>query len=163
MGYTHFFQQQREITDKEWEGIMADASCILQATINSGIPLACSYEEQEDPPVVSAAGIYFNGVGEGRHEDFYLPRKMDPPHGYTRDTQASRYRFNFCKTARKPYDVAVGAIMLSMHHHAPGAWALGSDGDSEEKEWVEATFMYFNATGQERTLINTSFLNREKG
>ena len=133
---------------------MTDAAQIIQATIDSGIQLAESYENQGEPPVVSVAGIYFNGIACNAHEDFFLPRVMEA--GYRGD----KYRFNFCKTARKPYDVAVGAIMLSMHHHAPGAWDLDSDGDGDEGIWMNAKDMYRSATG--RSLGDLSFLRRDE-
>lgn len=139
MGYTHYFQQGREVTDKEWGGIMADAACILQAAQDSGILLQRGYDDSRKPKV-SLDVIQFNGFGDNGHEDFYLPRVMGPAH-----------RFNFCKTARKPYDVAVAAIMLSMHHHAPGAWDLGSDGELNEREWIRAMDLYHGATGREAT------------
>ena len=143
MGYTQYYQQQRTVTNTEWEGIMTDAAQIIQATIDSGIPLARSYEEQDQPPSVGLSVISFNGIACNGHEDFFLPRVMEV--GW----QGEKYRFNFCKTARKPYDVAVGAIMLSMHHHAPGAWDLASDGGAEELEWENAAKMYSKVTGRE--------------
>jgi len=154
MGYTQYFQQGREITEKEWGGIMKDAASILQQAQDSGIRLAADYDEPDQSPVVSLDMIRFNGVGAEGHETFHLPRKME------QGRKGEGYRFNFCKTARKPYDAAVCAIMLSMHHHAPGAWDLGSDGDLEDEGWKQAIHLYAMATHQ--NFINTDFLNREE-
>jgi hypothetical protein len=136
VGYTNYYSQQREVTNKEWLGIMMDAKEILAETMNSGIPLAFEYDLPHQMPEVSEDVIQFNGIGGNGHETFYLPRSKIGGHG------------DFCKTARKPYDVAVGAIMLSMDHHAPGAWSLGSDGDITEDEWIRAMAMYCKATGR---------------
>ncbi len=43
--------------------------------------------------------------------------------------------FNFCKTARKPYDEIVTAILAVVDKLAPGALEIGSDGD--ESDWEE--------------------------
>jgi hypothetical protein len=40
--------------------------------------------------------------------------------------------FDFCKTAFRPYDVAVVAFLLLAHSHYGDAVTLGSDGDADE-------------------------------
>jgi hypothetical protein len=143
MGYTHYFQQQREITDEEWTAITADAEKIIAYAKECNIPLAWEYDEYSKDPEVSSERIRFNGVAEGGHETFLLPRKMDE--GYHGD----KYRFNFCKTAYKAYDVAVCAVLMSMHEHAPGAWDIASDGGMEEGPWRDAKVFYLGALGKQ--------------
>ena len=43
--------------------------------------------------------------------------------------------FDFCKTAHKPYDLAVGLVLLLALHHAPEIMSVSSDGDWDS-EWV---------------------------
>lgn len=55
--------------------------------------------------------------------------------------------FNFCKTARKPYDLAVTLVLLAAHEVASGALDIGSDGDWDENEsygggWVVPRQVY---------------------
>ena len=57
--------------------------------------------------------IRFNGKGEEGHETFML----------TPDSQ----EFNFCKTAQKPYDIVVVAILCLLAHHTSGV-TVSSDG-----------------------------------
>lgn len=120
MGYTHYFPQTRKFTDLEWRNIHADATTVLNFCQMDGIALA---EEHDNtlPVVVDMYEIRFNGVGEEGHETFHVTREFS--HG-----------FNFCKTARKPYDWAVCLVLLICHHHAPGVLEIGSDGDWDN-EW----------------------------
>ena len=155
IGYTSYFQQQREITDKEWTAICKDARKIIKTAIASGIPLAWDYDELGKKPEVSKELIRFNGIAANGHETFYLPRVMES--GYRGD----KYRFNFCKTARKPYDQVVGAILLSMHEHAPGAWDIASDGGVEDEEWAYALELYHLAVGADRRPVNAPWLQAE--
>lgn len=46
--------------------------------------------------------------------------------------------FDFCKTARKPYDAAVCACLVAFRHHFGGAFAVSSDGDDYDAGWVAA-------------------------
>jgi hypothetical protein len=49
--------------------------------------------------------------------------------------------FDFCKTARKPYDLAVCLVYMILKRHAPKSVKISSDGDWEQ-EWVEARKVY---------------------
>ena len=64
--------------------------------------------------------IQFNGYAEDGYEYMVLKKN---------DTIGA---FNFCKTARKPYDGDVVALLCIAHHHAPGALSISSDGSMEE-------------------------------
>jgi hypothetical protein len=50
----------------------------------------------------------------------------------------------FCKTARKPYDIAVTSILLRCRHLAPDSFAIGSDG-RWEREWQHGA-MYWGSS-----------------
>ena len=43
--------------------------------------------------------------------------------------------FNFCKTAAKPYDLVVTAILVLAEHFSEGHFKVSSDGDPED--WAE--------------------------
>lgn len=56
--------------------------------------------------------------------------------------------FDFCKTARKPYDLAVCLVMLSMKRHAPRSVRIATDGEWDG-EWTEARRVYKELFGVE--------------
>ena len=69
--------------------------------------------------------ISFNGVGEDAHETFVLTPKETG--------------FTFCKTARKPYDTLVVAILCLADLTFPGLLSISSDGDSGD--WEEGLLL----------------------
>lgn len=56
-------------------------------------------------------GIWFNGVAEDEHEPFRLSREVHR---------------TWCKTARKPYDIAITCVLLRAYLLAPGIVELRS-------------------------------------
>lgn len=70
---------------------------------------------------ISDEVIQFNGVGDDGHETFYINPVPEVPSW--RDTA-----FDFCKTARKPYDVPVAMILLAIDHFMPTVMTISSDG-----------------------------------
>lgn len=86
-------------------------------------------------PEVSASLVRFNGAGEKGHETFLFTRVGAP--------------FHFCKTAQKPYDAVVCAVLLAAKHHLGAALTLSSDGTWAE--WKPGRDLYFQATGRQAT------------
>lgn len=97
------------------------------------------------PPEVSDQMIRFNGVGNEGHETFIFFKKKPEPGQWNKDSGSYFY---FCKTARKPYDLAVCLVLLSLANHAPKSVKLGSDGDWD-CEWTEARKVYKELFGVE--------------
>lgn len=125
MGYTHHFKQNRTATPEEWARITEDLTEVLKHT---DVPLCYDYDKPNTPPQIDHEAIVFNGLDDDGHETFFLQREKYP-------------QFNFCKTARKPYDIVVCAALIIAEHHAPGAWDIGSDGDysdPSDDEWGQA-------------------------
>jgi hypothetical protein len=56
--------------------------------------------------------------------------------------------FEFCKTAHKPYDLAVGLVLLLVLHHAPEIVSVSSDG-RWDSEWVYIREAYRKVFGRE--------------
>lgn len=63
--------------------------------------------------------VALNGMDEDAHETFSFPPSRD---------------WCFCKTAYKPYDVVVTAILIASNAICPGAFSYGSDGDASDWE-----------------------------
>lgn len=125
MGYTHYWRQSRDFTEKEWKQIQDFSKKLLKSKDAKEIITSdkkdCDYLRINDHCVV------FNGKKELSHETFALERYVptdDKYHDKNKDGH-----FNFCKTAQKPYDLYVVAMLVFANHIAPDALKLSSDGD----------------------------------
>jgi hypothetical protein len=153
MGYTHYIYRKTDFTVKQWEKICLETlDIIVKHCDRKKIVLAREYDAPVEaqpslwggskmlptPPEVTPDHIRFNGWKDEGHETFIITRERpdNPPY----DSGAKEF-FDFCKTARKPYDLAVCLVMLSMKRHAPKSVRIASDGDWD-MEWVEARKVY---------------------
>jgi hypothetical protein len=77
-------------------------------------------------------GLKFNGTGELSHEDFSAREH------FKQNLESRPYSvqdgFNFCKTARKPYDKVVVACLIVLKHYLGAQIEVSSDGESSD--WV---------------------------
>jgi len=112
------------------------------------ITLAYEYDAAENgkpkPPEVSDDQIRFNGLKDEGHETFTFHKKMPKPQPWIETKEC----FNFCKTAGKPYDLAVGLSLLAAHKHAPNTIKISSDGDWDG-DWAEIRKAYKEIFGKE--------------
>lgn len=72
--------------------------------------------------------------GDCAHETAHLPRAFKPDEWQESDNNG--LYFEFCKTAFKPYDLAVTAWLIICKHHLGDAIQVSSDG--EDKDWFDA-------------------------
>ena len=146
MGYTHYWDQKKDFTKSQWSAILEDANGLLTQPLFQ-IPLEdiilavdrtgqLGFESDEFSLDVtfSTEQIRFNGVEDDGHETFVVTRKKGD-------------EFNFCKTARKPYDLFVGLILARINHHAKGVLAISSDGDWDD--WADIRRAYKSLYGQD--------------
>ena len=120
MGYTHYWRSTSEFPPAKWEAAILDIKKIVN---NQRELLAYEYNQPSKPPAVTKVMVRFNGRGEEGHETFLVkPKDKD---------------FQFCKTARKPYDLAVCACLIAFKKHLGADIELSSDGDWDE-EWKPA-------------------------
>jgi len=112
MGYTHYWRSQRPLTTEETTRILDAARKIVDGC---GVPLAGPHGEGKI--LWNETMVKLNGVGDNSHESFIFPTSSD---------------FEFCKTALKPYDKVVTAILVTTATIAPGAYKISSDGDPED-------------------------------
>lgn len=126
MGYTHYFGKNAytpEPTPEQWQSIVDAFRRLYHERDQRGLP-HIQYETNENiPPCMTDEVIRFNGPGNQGHETMLLF-----------SSHQSRNLFNFCKTARKTYDVWVTALLTIAHHIAPNCWVIRSDGSSEDWE-----------------------------
>ena len=71
----------------------------------------------QDNKISEYQSFAFNGVGDLSHETFSINEGLN--------------EWNFCKTARKPYDLAVCLVLLSIKYHVRSA-RITSDGDNDD-------------------------------
>ncbi|KAF3905423.1 hypothetical protein ABW20_dc0101065 [Dactylellina cionopaga] len=125
MGYTHYWSgtlTKSEELFAEIRLLFSVASCRVAGPSGEG------------EPVFERNIIAFNGAEqEGSHESAVL-------------NFGQNIRFDFCKTARKPYDAVVGAVLLRCAFHNPG-FNIRSDGSWDE--WSEARDLYQQAFGMD--------------
>lgn len=133
MGYTNS-QQTKGFTDEQWTAITTDVHKMFKAlpkktpakgTPGDGGRIIQIDDQKGGAPIANEEKIFFNGCGfeDADHETFVLTKKAQS--------------YEFCKTARKPYDLAVQCTLLIAKHHAPDRITIASDGDPEE--WMAST------------------------
>ena len=120
MGYSHYLENKQDCPPQEWQKITDAFKRLQAAAIINNDPLLIQEEsDSASAPGVDETGIWFNGIEDAGHETFHL-------------TRVGSYRFNFCKTARKPYDRVVVAVLCLANFFAPEVWNIDSDGDQED-------------------------------
>ena len=144
MGYTHYFEQTTAIPTDKIQTIKKEARKLLRTDMAKA---EVRYEGDSDSPALIQYGtkglIRFNGIGSKAHETFYL------------DLTETAGAFNFCKTARKPYDKYVCSILISLAFLAPSCFDLESDGSLREPEWQDAIDYYSRTLGKNREEVES--------
>ena len=145
MGYTHYYTTKK-VTPKVWGVIVKDCKKLFNNMPKHSKSSGGYYEnypleifndgngetdinsmfrdETDVNSMFSKLEIRFNGVSRGEdlgHETFVLEPTA---------------KSDFCKTARKPYDLMVQACLLVYQYHSPKTITLGTDGCAED--WEEA-------------------------
>jgi hypothetical protein len=119
MGYTHYFRT-KVVPKEAYASIKTDFETLIPFLTVRNSPLAGWDGEGE--AIINDEEIRFNGVGEDGHETMSLGL----------DTNG----FNFCKTVRKPYDLAVTSLLVIASQHLGDNVRVSSDGYLSE--WNEA-------------------------
>jgi hypothetical protein len=118
------------------------------------VPLGDSNGEIGTKPVFNSRHIMFNGIGDDSHE--------------TAVVYKGAVEFEFCKTARKPYDSVVVEFYKLIRKHAPST-VLESDGGDEvfggQKIVVNKNYTYlsgeFDVKVGDTVIVPSSFKGSE--
>ncbi len=138
MGYTHYWSHAPNLDRQKLLAAMQDAAKIVDTARAQGIALEVEFGEPT---------LTLNGVDEDSHEPFIFPQNID---SYALShPKANGYLWAFCKTARKPYDVVVCAILLVLKHHLGKQIMVASDGGREDDEWIPAEKLVQEVLGYE--------------
>lgn len=106
MGYTHYWTLKEPIKGKEWNKFLIGTEEIITIAHDAGIPV----HNASDGDTVN-----FNGTGVASHETFVI--------------SVGDEGFNFCKTARKPYDTIVCAVLIHLKAVLGDKVEITSDGN----------------------------------
>jgi len=148
MGYTHYYTRPvNDAGSAHMFGKLAlDTKSICDYAQANGIPLANGNAEAGTQPDFTEGYFSFNGVsdenGDNGHETFHwagIPtqsewRKDDPEY------------FEFCKTAYKPYDAVVTAILIRAKVIYGSCVSVSSDGNWTE--WQAGRDLYESVFGE---------------
>lgn len=126
MGYTHYWTVKRNIPKATWATITTDVRAIVKHAIENHIGLVVESDSNEAPEITEEH-FCFNGAGDAGHETFFVSRVIRAP-----EYQDDNPKWTFCKTAQKPYDIAVTAILAYLDSIHPGLYVVTSDGDLHE-------------------------------
>lgn len=113
MGYTHYWKLSRNFNQTEWNQIKTDVKSIVAYAMKQ--PFA-----QLD--VLYAIDHFnINGIGDDSYEDFCIQRE--------------KTSFDFCKTARRPYDAICVAVLIYLDTMYSNKFSCSSDG--YPKDWEQ--------------------------
>jgi hypothetical protein len=122
MGYTHYWRRPPRLNPQAFGRALTDCRRILPEL---QIPLAGS--DGRGKPIYRANEIVFNGLGDASYETFAI--RLEEP-----DSGEDQLVFAFCKTARKPYDLAVQVALIVFRHHLGNYFIVSSDGGDPDWE-----------------------------
>lgn len=151
MGYTHYWRRPRKNNGYGsaymFGQLALDAKKVIAQAERDGIRIRNGNGEGE--PEFNEAHFSINGdattVVEGRdlaHETFYwegIPSISE----WHKDQPST---FDFCKTAYKPYDAVVTAILIRAKHIYGQCVSVSSDGDWQE--WQTGRELYERVFGE---------------
>ena len=107
MGYTNYWHQHNDFTDEEWKQIKQEYDYITEVCEDIIVDETITTDE-----------IVFNGKGENAHETFHLSKNAKP-FNFKKDYEGQDTSFYFCKTAMKPYDIAVWNMLTFINRICP--------------------------------------------
>lgn len=138
MGYTHYWNPTRGFSDSEWVQLRDFVPSLFQVAGESGVALGNGIGRTGSEPVVDDEVIAFNGIGENGYETFMLKKDGTG--------------FAFCKTARKPYDAVVVAVLVRASEISDG-FMWSSDGDNEPGHLDAAQALINKIGGRKRLYV----------
>jgi len=132
MGYTHHWEQDKELDADKFKKASADCKKLCK-----GSSIQFDYDDNK-LPIFTSEQIRFNGIGEDGHETFFIDRVCTRSNG---DGQV----YNFCKTNAKLYDRYVVACLIILKHYLGDSIDVSSDGDIDD--WSEGRALCIQVLG----------------
>ena len=132
MGYTHYWYTKGEEPLEKFDEYAKDCEQLCNHFMQTTNHIIRDYDGTGHPEF-SKDKVAFNGdrhMDRG-HESFVMRAKPSD--------------FDFCKTARKPYDLLVQACLVVLKHKYGSRVRINSDGDLSE--WQDAMAMVSEVLG----------------
>jgi hypothetical protein len=151
MGYTHYFTFKKAPKGKasqietNYQKALIDCQRIILAysNVNGGLSGFSAHTK-----LGQYGGLNVNGSKEDGHETFVL-----------REHFSQNESFNFCKTARKPYDTVVTACLIVLSYRLGACIDVSSDGDATD--WTEGLRLAQKVLKLKRLQIPSGVSNRD--
>jgi hypothetical protein len=130
MGYTHYWEFKSNPKDiKDGDKKFKKSVALLKKCLKN-ISVELAGGNGSGKPIFTDTNVCFNGLDDDSHETCYLA------------LDNSDFEFDFCKTARKPYDVAVCLTLLCFKKFFEDDFNYSSDGDLDDEGWALATEIF---------------------
>ena len=168
MGYTHYFGRKEVTHDPEtFKRFMDDVRTLVDnlperslssGGYASGHLLKLAGGDATGKPIFNDTELLFNGADGGEdlgHESMWICQDYEFSEGSYGDYQRANFNkkgeiFGFCKTARKPYDIVVQAVLILYKEYFGNKVGIGSDGCASD--WQQAF-----------ELVSSVFKRKQKG
>ena len=136
MGYTHYWYLKPDGNEANYQKAKSQIARIVRSTKHD-VNLGDAFGNRGTKPVLDK-DIRFNGIEDESHETFCLSEYLRDMANAQKNSFIQRddngFVFNFCKTARKPYDTIVTACLIVLKHYLGNDARISSDGMPDE--WV---------------------------
>lgn len=148
MGYTHYFiRDKKRLGSAYFYGKLAlDAKAIISEAKNSGIVIGDKVGYGS--PEFTEAYFSLNGDAKAGfdHETFHWEALPVQPEWQKEYQKGGSEIFDFCKTAYKPYDAVVTAILIRAKVIYGNCVSIRSDGDWSD--WQAGRDLYEKVFGE---------------
>ena len=134
MAYTHYWEFKRKPKNvKDGDNKFKKSVELLKKCLKDvSVKLASGNGTGE--PVFTDTKVCFNGVDDDSYEGCYLA------------LDNADYKYDFCKTARKPYDVVVCLTLLCFKKFFGEDFKYSSDGNMNDEGWSLAIEIFAKHT-----------------
>lgn len=130
MGYTHYWKFKQNPKDiKDGDKKFKKAVELFKKCISIH-PFPLAGQNGTGEPIIKNSELCFNGVGRDSYETCYFA------------LDNADYGFDFCKTAKKPYDGAVCLAIFCFKKAFGEDFSYSSDGNSKDEGWKLANKVF---------------------
>lgn len=157
MGYTNYYRVPVKMDEKKFKTLSEELSTATGFLAGHFSSASGNYYKDSKTAVLfgwdgtgepefTSEEIAFNGdESKGLDHESFVINRDNTERAQSRGSENGLV-FDFCKTARKPYDLMVQISMLRLKHHFPES-KISSDGDS--KDWANGNKLYKKIFGEE--------------